>query len=286
MIGFATASNTSQEKLQINLKAWLRPTFSPEHGVLLVLFGSVLTGSALAQAWNYCTTLALICAFFALQAEHPLVVQIKQRSTWKPRFLIWSGIYGTIAIAIAIWLWLQSPVLLWVYAVALMALIADVVAVFHKKHKSILNELVIFAAICLSTPLAYGATTHSLCVEAISSQSMHTAIAIWLLNTLFFSSAIFSIKLRRKRTSSLMLGTVYHGVASVIVAGLYFLGWLNIFTALAFVVALIKFAVVIIVRRWYCQAKFQHIALFETRFALLYIAIAAISVLPAHLPNV
>lgn len=275
MIGFATASDISQQKLQINFKTWLRPTFSPEHGVLLVLFGSVLTGSALAQTWNYSTTLALICAFFALQAEHPLVVQIKQRSTWKPRFFIWSGIYGIIAIAIAIWLWFQSPVLVWIYLVALMGLIADVVAVFHKKHKSILNELVIFAAICLSTPLAYAATTHSLCVEAI---------AFWLLNTLFFGSGIFSIKLRRKRTSSLMLGVTYHIVASTIVAGFYFLGWLNIFTALAFVVALIKFAVVIVIRGWYCKARFQYIALFETRFALVYLAIAAISVLPAHLP--
>lgn len=277
MIGFATASDISQQKLQVNFKAWLRPTFSPEHGVLLVLFGSVLTGSALAQAWNYCTTLALICAFFALQAEHPLVVQIKQRSTLKPRFLIWSGIYGTIAIAIAIWLWFESPVLVWIYAVALIGLIADIVAVFHKKHKSIFNELVIFTAICLSTPLAYAATTHSLCVQAF---------AFWLLNTLFFGSAIFSIKLRRKKTSSLTLGLTYHVIASAIVAGFYFMGWLNIFTALAFVVALIKFAVVIGVRGWYCKARFQHIALFETRFALVYLAIAAISVLPAHLPAV
>ena len=277
MIGFATASDFSEQKLQINFKNCLKPTFSPEHGVLLVLLGSVVTGSALAQAWNYCTTLAFTCAFFALQAEHPLVVQIKQRSTWKPRFLIWSGIYGTIAIAIAAWLWFQSPVLVWIYALALIALIADVVAVLQKKHKSIFNELVTFAAICLSTPLAYAATTHSLCVEVM---------AIWLLNTLFFGSAIFSIKLRRKKTSSLTLGVTYHIVASTIVTGFYFLGWLNVFTALAFVVALIKFAVVIGIRGWYCKARFQYIAIFETRFALLYVAIAAISVLPAHLPAI
>lgn len=277
MIGFARASDVSEQKLQINIKNCLRPTFSPEHGVLLVLLGSVVTGSALAQAWNYCTTLAFICAFFALQAEHPLVVQIKQRSTWKPRFLIWSGIYGTIAIAIATWLWFQSPVLIWIYALALIALVADVVAVLHKKHKSILNELVIFAAICLSTPLAYVATSHSLCVEVM---------AIWLLNTLFFGSAIFSIKLRRKKTSSPMLGVMYHIIASTIIAGFYLLGWLNIFTALTFIVALIKFAVAVGVRSWYCKARFQYIAIFETRFALIYVSIAAISVLPAHLPVV
>ena len=35
----------------------------------------------------------------------------------------------------------------------------------------------------------------------------------------------------------------------------------------------------------YRKAKFHSIAIFETRFALLYIAIASISVLPAHLPR-
>ena len=34
----------------------------------------------------------------------------------------------------------------------------------------------------------------------------------------------------------------------------------------------------------YRRAKFHAVAIFETRFALVYIAIASISVLPAHLP--
>ena len=70
--------NISQQN-KSKVYKWIRPTFSPEHGVLLVLFGSFLTGSALAQKWTYITTLALICAFFALQAEHPYIVQIKLR---------------------------------------------------------------------------------------------------------------------------------------------------------------------------------------------------------------
>ncbi|MDY6901722.1 MAG: YwiC-like family protein [Cyanobacteriota bacterium] len=254
----------------------MKPTFSPEHGVLIVWFGSFLTGAALAQTWNYCTSLALLCTFFALQAEHPLVVQVKQRSNWKPRYAIWAGIYGMMAVWIAGWLWIQSPVLVWIYAMVAFALIFDVIAVIKRKHKSILNELVIFAAICLSSPLAYGATTGSICVEAM---------AIWILNTLFFGSAIFTIKLRRKKTSSLKPGFVYHLIASVIVAGLFALGWLKLVTGLAFAVVLIKFAVVVSFRNWYQKAKFHSVALLETRFALIYIAIAAISVLPAHLPS-
>ena len=243
---------------------------------MIVWFGSFLTGAALAQSWNYYTSFALLCSFFALQTEHPLIVQVKQRSTWKPRYAIWTGIYGTMAVWIAGWLWIQSPVLVWIYAIVAFALIFDVIAVIKRKHKSILNELVIFAAICLASPLAYGATTGSLSLEAM---------AIWVLNTLFFGSAIFTIKLRRKKTSSLKPGVAYHLIASVIVIGFFVLGWLKLVTALAFTVVLIKFAVVISFRNWYQKAKFHSVALLETRFALTYIAITAISVLPAHLPR-
>ncbi|MBE9215415.1 hypothetical protein IQ247_22580 [Plectonema cf. radiosum LEGE 06105] len=108
---------------------------------------------------------------------------------------------------------------------------------------------------------------------------------MWILNTLFFGSAIFTIKLRRKKTSSLKPGIIYHSIASAIAIGFFALGWLKLVTALAFAIVLIKFAVVIVFRKWYTQAKFHSVALLETRFALFYIAVAAISVLPAHLPK-
>lgn len=252
-----------------------RPTFSPEHGVLLVLFGSFLTGAALAQQWTWTTTLALICAFFALQAEHPYIVQIKLRKNLKPRYLIWGGIYCLISLLLAIYLWFQAPILLWLYVLVIIGLIADAIAVIKSKHKSRVNEIVGFAAICLAAPLAYGATTGSLNLKAM---------AIWVLNTLFFSSAVYTIKLRRKKTAAFKPGVIYHCIAALIVFILYSLDYLSLVTALSFTVALIKFITVFGLRDWYCKAKFYSIAIFETRFALVYIAIASISVLPAHLP--
>ena len=56
-----------------------RPMFSPQHGVYMVLLVSFLTGAAAAQQWTWATTLALIVAFAGFQAEHPLVLQIRQR---------------------------------------------------------------------------------------------------------------------------------------------------------------------------------------------------------------
>jgi len=68
-----------KESSQSKSQAWYRPTLSPEHGVYVVLLVSFLTGAAAAQNWTLATTLALVCAFCGFQAEHPLVLQIKQR---------------------------------------------------------------------------------------------------------------------------------------------------------------------------------------------------------------
>ena len=277
MFTISPSNEKSSITTQTKRKAykWIRPTFSPEHGVLLVLFGSFLTGAALAQQWTYVTTMALICAFFALQAEHPYIVQLKLRKNLKPRYLIWGGIYGSIALSLAIYLWLQTPDLIWLYIIAIAALVIDGLAVVKGNHKSRANEIVGFAAICLSAPLAYGATTGSLNAEAM---------AIWMLNILFFSSAVYTIKLRRKKTAAFTPGVIYHSIATAIVAALYYFDYLSLVTALSFAIALIKLLTVFSFKDWYCRAKFHSIAIFETRFALIYIAIASVSLLPAHLP--
>ena len=260
----------------MNNSTWYRPTFSPEQGILLVLFGAFASGAALSVSWTYTTTLALICTFFALQVEHPMVVQIKQRKSLKPRFLIWAVIYGSIALSIGIGLciYLNNFVLIWIYAAVIGALIIDAIAVWHRRQKSIANELVSFAAVCLASPFAYAVNTGELSLAAIS---------MWLLNTLFFASAIFTIKLRKKKTSCLKPGLVYHCLASLIVIGLYWLNWLSFFTALAFFVAIFKLFVITCHLKWYQTARFWFIARFETYFALTFMAIACISVLPPHL---
>lgn len=139
--------------------AWYHPTISPEHGVYVMLVVSFLTGAAAAQHWTIAATLAFLCAFFGFQAEHPLVLQIKQRSSWKPRFLLWGGLYGTISLGVAGYLYLQTPALLWVYLGAIAALVIDAVSVFYRQQKSFANELLTFAAVCLAAPVAYIAVT-------------------------------------------------------------------------------------------------------------------------------
>jgi hypothetical protein len=183
---------------------WYRPTFSPEHGVYVVLLVSFLTGVAAAQTWTWATTLALICAFCGFQAEHPLALQIKQRKSLKPRLLVWGSLYAALAGAIAIYLALHSPLLWGIYGGAAIALGIDALSVFHREQKSVANELITFAAVCLAAPLAYIATTGTF---------TPTLLGLWLLNSLFFSSPIFSVKWRKGKHDSLVPGLVYHAIA-------------------------------------------------------------------------
>lgn len=255
-------------------KRWYRPTFSPEHGVLIVLLGAALTGSSLAQAWTSQTSWACLAAFLAVQAEHPIVVQIKQRRKWRPRYVVWAVAYGTGAGAIALFLCLQHPVLLWLCAAGVLALMLDAIAVFQHQHKSIANEITMFAAICLTTLFTYSATTGELSFRAVG---------IWLLNSLFFSGAVFSVKLRKSKTSSLKGGILYHAFATVFVVLLYGVHSLCLLSALTFAIALIKFALIVWQREWYRTCQFGYVARLETYFALLYIALLSLTVLPPKL---
>lgn len=269
-------SAAETERRTVSAQVWYRPTFSPEHGVYVVLLVSFLTGAAAAQAWNLPTTLAIACAFLGLQAEHPLVLQIKQRKSPKPRFLVWAGLYGGTALAIAVYLFLQVPLLGWIYLGAIAALLVDGISVFYREQKSITNEIVTFAAVCLAAPLAYAATTGMLST---------TAIGLWLLDTLFFCCTIFTVKLRKPKNNSITPVLVYHAIAVAIVVGLYGLGVLSPIAALAFGVAMLKLGLVLWQQEWYRNTAIGWVAMLETSTAIIFLGIVSLSLLPVHLTS-
>ncbi len=270
----STASSAQPVRLSASQR-WYNPTFSPEHGVYVVLCVSFLTGAAAAQDWTWATTLALICAFCGFQAEHPWILQIKQRKSLKVRFVVWGSLYSIAALSIAAWLFLKAPLLLWIYAGAIVALIVDAISVWHREQKSIFNEIVTFAAVCLSAPFAFIATTGTF---------SFTIVGLWLLNTLFFSSTIFNIKFRKSKTPSVVPSILYHAIATLIIVALWYFAWLTTFTVAAFGVALVKLAIVLTRQDWYRTTPIQSIAALETGASFLFSLIASLSLLPAHLP--
>lgn len=245
-----------------------------------MLLVSFLTGAAAALDWNWATTLAFICAFCGFQAEHPIVVQIKQRSSLKPRLLLWGGVYGGVALTLALYLdWQQgkwlSP-LLWVYGGAIAALSSDAISVLHREQKSIWNEIITFTGVCLATPLAYVTTTGTISTSVLG---------LWLLNSLFFSSAIFTVKFRKHKQHPVMPSLIYHAIASLLVGGLWLIHWLSPMTAVTFGIVLLKFFFILWKKDWYCTTKIQSVALLETGTALIFLLAVVLTVVPAHLPS-
>ena len=274
-----TSNSTASSAQSIPISAsqrWYRPTFSPEHGVYVVLWASFLTGAAAAQDWTGATTLALICAFLGFQAEHPWILQIKQRKSLKVRFCVWGSLYSIAALSIAAWLFFETPLLAWIYAGAIVAFILDAISVWYREQKSISNEILAFAAVCLSAPFAFIATTGTV---------SFTIVGLWLLNTLFFSSTIFNIKFRKSKTPSVVPSITYHTIATLIIVALWYFGWLTAFTAAAFGIALVKLTIVLTRQDWYRTTPIQSIAALETGASFLFLIIASISLLPSHLPH-
>ncbi|MEM9772133.1 MAG: YwiC-like family protein [Cyanobacteria bacterium P01_D01_bin.73] len=255
-------------------KRWLRPTVSNHHGVYVVLLVSFVTGTAASQRWSVASTLVLICAIAAFQAEYPLSLQLQNRRSWKPRYLIWGGLYGSTASSIAIYLYLQTPLLLWVYGGAIAALITDSIAIIRRQQKSRANELLTFAAVCLSAPFVYIAVTGTIDTSIVG---------LWLLNTLFFGSTIFTVKIRKPKTASLTPAIIYHAVSVAIIAGLYLAGWLAPVTALGFSIVLFKLLLILVKTEWYCALPIHRVAALETLCGLLFMAITSLSLLPATL---
>lgn len=180
------------------------------------------------------------------------------------------------SVAIAAGLFLKAPLLLWIYAGAIVASIVDAISVWHRKQKSIFNEIVTFAGVCLSAPFAFIATTGT-CSLAI--------VGLWLLNTLFFASTILIVKFRKSKIPSVVPSLLYHAIATSIVVALWYFGWLSAFTTAAFGVALVKLTIVLTRQDWYRTTPIQSIAALETGGSFLFLLIASLSLLPAHLPG-
>ncbi len=104
-------------------------------------------------------------------------------------------------------------------------------------------------------------------------------MALWVLNTLFFSSSIFTVKLRKPKTSSVIPGVIYHAIATLIIFALYWFAWLSPVTALAFSLVVCKFAFVALNQQWYRTAKIRVVAMLETLTALSFLIIVIFAIL-------
>jgi hypothetical protein len=190
---------------------------------------------------------------------------------------LWGGVYSLIALVGGVYLAFAFPLLLAIYGVGILTFMIDAIAVYYKKQKAIWNEFLTFASVCLVTPLAYGATNGDFIPEVWG---------LWLLNTLFFGSAIFTVKLRKPKTASLLPSFIYHAIAVSILASVWYFGLLPSFSVLAFTVVLLKFSIIVIFADWYKTTEIKNVAILETLSSIVFLALISFAVLPPHLNSI
>ncbi|MEL7330385.1 MAG: hypothetical protein AAGJ69_11220, partial [Cyanobacteria bacterium J06559_1] len=84
----------------------------------------------------------------------------------------------------------------------------------HLNHSTSIVE----PGIILGVALDHGNSGRAIFVYGtLTDEITLSSVGLWLLNSLFFASAVFTIKLRKVKTSSLTGGLVYHAVGTGLV---------------------------------------------------------------------
>jgi hypothetical protein len=255
-------------------RPWWQPTLSHQHGPLVALLVSFLLGAAGAQLWTSATSAALVVVLAAFQAEHPIVQQVRRRRSLQPRLLLWAGLYSVIAFVLGAVLACHTPVLIGLAGLAAVVLGLDALAVLRHRQRGLGHELLVFTAVCLAAPFAW---------IAGSGRLEPAALGLWVLCSLYFGSSVVLLKLRRDPDASLAPFLLHAGAAvALLLLGLQ-LNLLTPLEAVAFAVALLKGAWQLGRLPAFRAAPIGQIAAVETGSALLFLALAALALLPATL---
>lgn len=241
-------------------RTWFKPVLSGEHGASISLAVCFFLGVWFAGRWNGNTSLALAAAVAGFELQLPLV-RLLRRKRLDPRLIIWTILYGIVTVSSALTLWLRVPALGRIYAVGAAVLLINLFWVYRGDQKSIPNELSIFTGLCLALPFAYTATTGFMAQDLLG---------LWLLCTLVFSSAIFTVRLRLFGDPAVTKATVYHIVALAMVFLLVRVNLLPPALAWTFLIPLAKLVVILLWMDRYRRLKLTHIGLIETALAIIF----------------
>jgi hypothetical protein len=170
----------------------INPPIPKEHGSWAMLSVPLLIGLIVAPAWHWRAVGLVIAAvgFFLLRYPLATLVKMRRRKRVDRAYLWrWTAIYGGMTGLSGGWLVLGQG-LWWL---APMGLVGTLLVVFHlwlvarRQEMSVAGELAGITGLALGAPMAY---------YAASGRLDSTALALWLLNVLYFGGTVFYIKLK------------------------------------------------------------------------------------------
>ncbi len=172
------------------LKIFMRfkPPLPKEHGAWAMLAVPLLIGLAIAPAWRWSSLLAIVAVIGLFLVRYPLETLIKTKRR-DSALIVWAIIYASPTLLCGGWL-IVIDRLIWLIPIGLLG---AAFMLFHfqlaarRQDMSALGELSGIAALALGAPIVY---------YAASGQLDGTALALWLINSLYFGGTVFYIKLK------------------------------------------------------------------------------------------
>ncbi len=226
------------------------PPIPKEHGSWAMLIVPLLVGLIISPAWHWRVVALLVAALFFFLVRYPLALLVKKRrrAGAKKDYHLeqWTAIYGGITAISGGWLVLGHQ-LWWL---ALMGVAGSLLLIFHlwlvsrRQEMNVTGELLGIFGLALGAPMAY---------YTASGQLDKTAVALWVINALYFGGTVFYIKLKVRQQPRLPAPDhlserlvkaraclSYQTIALSIVAMLAILQQAPLLAVLAFIPATIK----------------------------------------------
>lgn len=226
------------------MKTWL----PREHGAWAMFAVPLLVGIGASGKWNAnLLPLALTASGFFL-LRYPLMLAVKSRASETRREVLRSSVIYTALTAISgAWLLLASQLwlLLPIGALGLATLAIYLLLAARRAEMSIAGEWLGIAGLALGAPAAYLVATRVLDI---------TAVAVYLLNVLFFGGTVLYIKFKVREQPRVVAPTanwfqklwagraaiLYHALVLLVVALLAANGIVPALVAAAFVLPMCK----------------------------------------------
>lgn len=173
-------------KAKVNLR--FKPPLPKEHGSWAMLAVPLLISLAIAPAWRWSSLLAVVAVIGLFLVRYPLETMIKTKRR-DSVLIVWAIIYASLTILCGGWL-LVIDRLIWLIPIGLIGAALVLLRwrlALRRQEMSALGELSGIAALALGAPIVY---------YAVSGQLDWTALALWLINSLYFGGTVFYIKLK------------------------------------------------------------------------------------------
>ncbi len=169
-----------------------KPPFPKEHGSWAMLIVPLLLGLTIAPAWHWRVPVLLLAALSFFLVRHPLALLVKMRKrarAKKAHLRRWAAVYGVIIALSGGWLVFVQG-LWWLLPMGIfggLLLLYHLWLVSRRQEMSVVGELAGTFGLALGAPMAY---------YTASGQLDGLALALWLINALYFGGTVFYIKLK------------------------------------------------------------------------------------------